>query len=267
MSHISDAFSDFSEARHEAAAILGKNENRLTLIGAILVLLLLVPVYITGYTAYFSLAQLWCGENALRMILASFLYSTLTALFTLLFTMPAVVGLVWMAGDMANGGNTVLSDLFEPFSNRSRYRTALTVSWSLFWRIGLLASAVSLTCQLTVQFFAGSLVAGLLCGLAVVLELAAGIWLSLGAFPLWALSYHQKDRRGHGRMPMRNRSDKAWGLCYLIGFLPQILLGILTLGILLLWDVLPLMSVTYFRYVTPTLELTTIQSEEHEDHE
>lgn len=260
-----DAFTDFSEARREATAILGHRQNRLTLIGAILVLLVLVPVYITGYASYFSLAQLWCGLFAWRMMLASFLYFLLTALFTLLFTLPATVGLAWMAGDMATGGDAVLSDLFAPFSDKARYRCALKASWSLFWRVGIIVAVVALTCHLTVFFFEGSLVAGLLCGLLVVLEIASGLWCSLGGFSAWAVSYAQKDSRE--RMPWRNGRDKARGLCYLIGFLPQILLGILSLGILLLWDVLPMMSVTYFRYVMPNLKTTTIQSEEYQNHE
>ena len=49
------------------------------------------------------------------------------------------------------------------------------------------------------------------------------------------------------RKAVRKRRPRG-GVRFAIGFLPWILLGILTLGVMLLWEVLPSMAVAYFRY-------------------
>ena len=60
---------------------------------------------------------------------------------------------------------------------------------------------------------------------------------------------------------------RIYGCVFFIGFLPWLLLGICTLGLLLLWDTLPRMLITYFRYSDAINQMTIIQSEEYRNHE
>lgn len=258
---------DFACAYREAGQILSIRGNRLLLIEAILLSLLTVLLYTFFCDTYVMLLGYWMYESYLWLsIILRVLLGVLISLLTVLFTLPLLIGLFGLAGDVEMGCTCVLADLFAPFSTSQKYRRALALSWGAFWRFGLIVLAVSLTCIVGGYFFEGSLLAGLICGVAVVVEIFVGLWLCGRCFSSMATA-HVTD------LPIRaarSYSKKAWRMCrtggaiFVLQMFPRILLGLLTFGILLLCETLPRMLVAYFRYCRYMIE-KTIRSEEYKE--
>lgn len=256
---------DFASAYREAGQILGSNGNRLLLIEAILISLLTVLLYVFLCDTYVILLGYWMyGTDLWLSVVLSVLLGVLISLLTLFFTIPLLIGLFGLAGDVEQGRACVLADLFSPFSSAKTYRRALALSWGAFWRLGLTVLAVSLTCHVGVLFFEGSLLAGLICGVAVAVEILVGLWLCGKCFSSLSVA-HSSD------VPIKDAREYAkgiWRMCrtggaiFVLNLLPRILLGLLTLGVLLLWDTLPRMLVAYFRYCRYMNEMI-IRSEEY----
>lgn len=266
MNGIKNQLPDFFEIGREAKAILARHENRLTLMLAILVTLAMCGVYITFGSAYWLLLGV-LATTTLTLFLASLLFAVLICLLTLLFALPLAVGLFWMAGKMAHGEEVTLAALFEPFGSRRAYVRALGLSWGAFWRFGLTAFTVYLTCTVSLSLFEGSLLAGIVCGVLVVAEVALGLLLITRNFTVLATVSARDISAKEARMLVRNGYGRRGGIVFFVGFLPWLLPGICTFGILLLWDTLPRMLITYFRYSDAINQMTIIQSEEYTNHE
>ena len=258
---------DFAIAYREAGQILSLHGNRLLLIEAILLSLITVLLYMFFCDTYTILLGYWMyGIDLWLSILLKVLLGVLISLLTLFFTLPLLIGLFGLAGDMETGRVCVLADLFAPFSTRKEYRRALSLSWGAFWRFGLIVLVVSLTCNIGVYFFEGSLLAGLACGVAVVVEIFVGLWLCGRCFASMA-SAHMTDlpiRAARADAKRSWRTCRTGGASFVLQMLPRILLGLVTFGILLLWETLPRMLVAYFRYCRYMIE-KTIQSEEYKE--
>lgn len=265
MSNRQKPSADFASAYREAGQILGSNGNRLLLIEAILISLLTVLLYVFLCDTYMILLGYWIyGVNLWLSVALSVLLGVLISLLTLFFTFPLLIGLFGLAGDMEQGRTCVLADLFAPFSSVQTYRRALALSWGAFWRLGLIVLAVILTCNVGVLFFEGSLLAGLICGVAVAVEIFVGLWLCGKCFSSLSVAHTSE-------MPIkaaREYAKRSWRMCrtggavFVLNLLPRILLGLLTLGVLLLWETLPRMLVAYFRYCRYMNEMI-IRSEEY----
>ena len=256
------------ELRREAGEILSQNGNRLLLIEAILILLLHVPLYLILDTAIHAAFGELTATNAALTPLWSAVYAVLVSLLVLFFTLPSLIGLFGLAGKIAYGAQPTLSELFEPFSSVKSYVRTLHLAWGAFWRFGLIVAAVTLTYQVMLYFFAGSFLWGAVCGLMIVAEIAMGLLLCARNFPVAAVVLFSQVPVREARMLSRNVSDHAYrgGVFFVLGFLPWILLGVLTLGVLLLWDVVPRMLIAYFRYLKQIYEMI-IQSEEKKRYE
>ncbi len=256
---------DFATAYREAGQILSIHGNRLLLIEAILLSLLTVLLYTFFCDTYVILLGYWMyGVDLWISIALKVLLGVLISLLTVLFTLPLLIGLFGLAGDMERGRACVLADLFAPFSSGQSYRRALSLSWGAFWRFGLIVLAVSLACNVGIFFFEGDLLAGLVCGVAVAVEIFVGLWFCGRCFSSMATAHMTN-------LPIREARDYAketWRMCrtggaiFVLQMLPRILLGLLTFGILLLWETLPRMLVAYFRYCRYMNE-KTIRSEEY----
>ena len=92
---------------------------------------------------------------------------------------------------------------------------------------------------------------GVLGGVLIVLELTVGVALLIGWFPTVAVALAKP-----GQLSSQIRREASClrkefpfaGFYFFFGFLPLLCLGVLTVGILLLADVLPRMCVGYFQY-------------------
>ena len=260
---------DAFEIRAKAGEILAVRGNRLMLIEACVVLLITVMLYFVLYTSFgivyeavFADAEPWMS------VLWSALYGLILFLLTLFFTVPLFLGLLRMAWDMENGNETTLPRLFSSFESRKLYGRSLRLSFGAVWRVGLIAVTVALTYEVTRYFFAGSLFAGVLCGLAVLLEIFIGILLCLRRFPTLAVAMYEQTPLSQARRIAREltRLCPSGGVLFFLSFVPHILLGIATFGIFLIWEVLPRMCVSYFLYCRKMNEMI-IRSEEYKKHE
>lgn len=254
---------DFARAYREAGSILAERGNRLMLIEAIIVLLTEVSLYIMLHNVFFTALEAWIfGENQPVSVALHVLYGVLVSALVLFVTLPSLVGLFFLAGNMERGREVVLADLFSPFSSAKQYGRALRLSWGIFLRLGLTAAAVALTCGAALYWFAGNVLAGIVCGFLVLGEICLGLFWCARTFPLMAVAVYDETPIGQAREIARSMTRMCrGGTVFFFGWIPWILLGILTVGILLLWDTLPRMTVAYFRYCRQMNDMI-IRSEE-----
>ncbi len=252
-----------SAIRDPAGECLSRSGNRFLLIEASILLLMNAAFYYL-LSSLFSVLQavfLQSGNHG-GIVAAWLICGLLIALCVLFFTLPMLIGLFFLAGQIAKRETPVLSDLFAAFST-GRYRLSLALSFSFFWRAGLIFAAVFATCHTVRFFFAGSLLFGFLCGLLVLVEPVLGLLWLLRRF---SLLFFVLDKGMTLEEAMRS-ARRTYAACRFFGagfwlwFLPRILLGLVTFGIFLIWEVLPRMCVSYFLYCKQMNEMMN-QSED-----
>lgn len=233
--------------RREANEILSMNANRLKLIEALCLCMLLIPLYHALQTIFAALAYefvvvpspvwMWTEKATVFFV-------------TLLITVPMLLGVFTMAERMERGEESALIDLFYSFSSWSRYVKSVWVAWRIMWLPALvyflLWGGIELCEALIVNEKDLRMSTGFLWIFAIIIGLF-GIFCRFGVI---ALEMRSKTcpqtvakfaRFSCGR---RYRSfDKFLGR-----YLWRILLGCLSVGILLLMDVIPQMLIAYFRY-------------------
>ena len=165
--------------------------------------------------------------------------------------LPLLWGVLQLAGQVERGASPVLADVFSPFTDKESYRRAVWLSFGLLWRaLGTLGITL-LTYEALLRYAGGSLLWGTVGGILIVLELTLGVALLIGWFPTAAVALWERELSPAEIRVQASRMRRAHpfaGFYFFFGFLPWICLGILTVGIFLLADVLPRMSVGYFRY-------------------
>lgn len=256
---------DFRAARTDAGVILSKNGNRLKLMEGIAVCLL--PVFLSVVLA--ELFQSVVGlatEKESVLFFAEVAVFCFSALFQLFFTLPLFAGLLGMAAGMARGEAVLLTDLFEPFSGKSSYRRAL----GLVVRPFLFTVGMVIVVRWTAGIFGavgGAFWVAFLAAVVIVAEVI--LWLRILARGFFAAlfvcfcgmpaadAWWKNDRMAG----TAKRGGTVWLLCNL----PRILLGLLTVGILLLADVFPRMCVSYFLYAGRMTD--AVNSSEGTNHE
>ncbi|MBO5294569.1 MAG: hypothetical protein J6B71_04920 [Clostridia bacterium] len=244
-------------SRHYRAAgeTLSRDGNRLLLIEAILLLLLNLPMYLSldvVMRAVFSMLSPPLSEE-----LALVLYLAPMLLLALLFTLPSLIGVFVLAGRLAYGASPTLSELFAPFSSWQSYARTMHLAWGAFWRFGLTALAAVLI-HAAGSFLLEEVPLGKLAvGFAVALVILLGLLLCLRAFPTMAVVLFSQMPVKEARKLSRQiaKCARGAGLRFVLGFLGWILLGLLTLGVLLLWDTLPRMLIAYFDYLKQIYEM------------
>lgn len=227
--------------RMEASEILATNANRLKLIEALCLCLLLVPLYLVVQTLFDALIYefvmipspvwLWIEKATVFFI-------------TWLIALPLGLGVFGMAEKMERGEESLLSDLFAPFSSWLRYVKSVWLAWKIMW----------LPTALYYLFWCGSE----LCRALIVNEKdlkMARIYLWCGiilvSIPLLMRRFGviyggikgERVSKSMAQVKRYRSCDKFLG-CYLW----RIFLGCLSVGIYLLMDVLPEMLIAYFRY-------------------
>lgn len=246
----------FSEVWKRAGDVLAREESRLTLIEALLVEMMSVMLYAvltqTAATVYSAL-----GDGRFEdAVIFGYLGAVLVLFWLLSF--PLFVGFLQMAGRAADGEQITLAMLFEPFSSWRAYRRVLGFEWMLLWRSMLLWIAVLITCVIAES------------GGTVILLI--GVVLVIGELILFSCLYGRRffvaavAIRKDVSLREAKRMTKKWrGLAVWIRFDWHFflwwMLGLLTLGILLVWDTLPRMALIYFGYAE-AMETNTIQLEE-----
>lgn len=253
---------DAHEAYRRAGDILALDGQRLRLIEASVVCIVMVSAYVILYRAVFLMGSVMPASKAQDLITFG-IYAVLSCVLTLFVTLPLTLGLWRLAGKAAFKSHLAPIGLFYYFSSAILYRRALRLSFGAFWRMLCVVLAVAATCGTTVHFFAGELLAGLLCGVAVLLEVVLWSLLCLRRFAVFAIAFNEDVplKAVRRRADLMQRADRFCGVRFVLTFLPRVLLGLLTFGLYLLWDVLPRMGVAYFIYCNQINDMI-IQSEE-----
>ncbi len=247
----------FKKLHRSAGEVLAANANRLRLIEACMIcavplmLLFLISSMLQG-----GVAELLSQALAVRVWAVELAFGAFVLLFVFFLLLPLFAGLLWMAARMEAGEETELPELFAPFSSGTAYRAALTSSWSVLWRIGLpIAGGIGIW-QGMAWLFAGKPVGGVLAVLLMLPLLSLWLILIMGGF--WKPYVILLRTREHERMCPYARS---MGFRFWLGWLPWLLLSWLTVGILLLADVLPRMLISYAR-LCRSLNQTITHSED-----
>ena len=208
------------DARREADAILATGANRLLLIEAILIVCVFVSLFISLQSATVLLLSTFPEDGVLTSLLAA----------------PVVLGLFRLAQQMQTGEEPILMDLFYFLSSRERYLQGLYFTRFASLKVALMILAVD-----TVNILwstqipdtpAFRVLGGVLIALVIVVCI---IWMLFPYSKLNSLLRNDDEpARVHG------------GIRLVWFFLPWLLLGFVSIGILLVIDVLPRMLLTYF---------------------
>lgn len=245
-----------------AGETLACGGRRLLLIEAIIVCLIMVSVYVMLYQAFALFIAFFAATKQASNVLMA-VYYVAVSMLTLFVTLPLFLGLLRLAGKIESNETPVLADLFYYFSSKLHYRRALNLSFGGFWRMLCVILAAIATCGVTVYFFPEELLAGFLCGAAVLIEILVWLILVMRGFAVYAVAFYDEVPLREARRIAHALAerDRIGGLRFFFACLPRILLGLLTFGVYLLWDVLPRMGVAYFSYCKQLNDMI-IRSEE-----
>jgi membrane protein YdbS with pleckstrin-like domain len=253
---------DALAAYRAAGDRLAKDGRRLLLIEAIIVSCVMVGVFVMLYQV-FSVHGILFPMTRAEILFFYTVYYLLVCVLTLFVTLPLLFGLLRLSGKVEDDETPVLAELFYYFSSGRLYRRALSLSFGGFWRMLFVVLAVAATCGATVYFFPRELWAGFLCGVAVLVEIIVWLLFVLRRFATFAVAFYDEVPLKEARAMARTlaKCDRFGGLRFFFACLPRILLGLLTFGVYLLWDVLPRMGVAYFSYCKQMNDMI-IRSEE-----
>ena len=243
--------SHHARMRRESGEILAERGNRLLLIEAWMVMTLSVPLWMAVRNACDALWVTVAAPVELSEAFYPVLLWIVGCALLLTVILPMLWGVLQLAGRIERGESPVLADVFASFADKASYRRGVWLSFGLLWRVLGTLGVTCLTYAALLRFAGGSLLWGSVGGVLIVLELTLGVALLLGCFPVAAVALLERDL-SHSEIRARasrmRRAHPFAGFYFFFGFLPWFCLGILTVGILLLADVLPRMSVGYFRY-------------------
>lgn len=254
---------DFRDSRERAGEILSRKSNRLKLIEGLV--LCVMPVLLTIALAILldEVCRVGSWGDSTKWI-AAICFNVFSAAFHLFLTIPLAVGLIDMAERMSNDEYVSLVEIFEPFSSGKSYRRAFGVAFRLFWTVGLLVLAVSLTVAFLPAFGKGFGIVFLTAVLAVA-EIILWLVFVMRRFATVSFVFLRQTSFGEAKRATVQMAgySRNGGIVWLLNFIPWILLGFLTVGILLLADVLPRMCISYHLYCKELIE----NSSEGSDHE
>ncbi len=231
-----------------AKECLSRDGNRLSMILSLLFVLVSAAPYLLLYQAEsLVVASLYLTPRGADIWFAV-LYGVTAFSLTLFLILPLWQGYVRFAMAIARGNAPEVSLLLSPFGGDGAYSRALWVSASLLLRSTTAFFAATAALHGAKTWFAES-PASLLITVPLV------ILLTLGGF-FWCLSLYGTAymawedprmplREVQARMRRQRKPFRTVPYRYAFCFLPRVLLGLLTLGIYLLADVIPLMVLTY----------------------
>lgn len=243
------ALPDFLPCRAQADAVLSVRGNRLKLVEALLFLtsLSVFSIYL-GSILQEAITLIFAGPAVITAVRAAAIL--LAVLFWMLVVFPLWMSMMRMAARMQGGEFVPLTELFAVFSDGKEYRRALRLSARQVLQWGILAIILRLTYALFNAFLEGS---AFLDGVTIFFEFAEDVlWaiFLLRRFPVLYFVYAQNMTVREARQAVaRISTPRRAGVRFWLSWLPRILLGLATAGILLLADVIPRMCLSYFCYV------------------
>ena len=229
-----------------AGELLAERGNRLLLIEAIAVLLLFAVMYSSFSYACAALLFLAPEDRAL-LIGATAVHALGTLLLTVMLVVPTFLGVCRIAYKMTRSERVVLADMFCAFSDRRNYRRTVSAARGFLLR----AAAVWIACEVTYLLFVYLIPPldgiELLCGLLIGIEVLCGVAILLRGYPmLYVMLQNGEAPLSEVRRQAQTQPSVFRGGRFFIFFLPSIVLGFFTVGILWIADTLPRMLVAYF---------------------
>ncbi len=228
--------------RVHAGEILSRDGNRLALIEALSVCLLFVALY-TTLNYCFAALSLLCDP-----ILIGALFGVVVYLTVRLLVAPTVLGLFYMAMQMSGGEEAVLADLFHYLGTGKRYRHALRASRPIVYLLTVVIVGIELTYTAFAMLLPPTLAHLLLCALVIAVEIVGCFLLAVRTYPRFAVAVRNETFLAQDVKREARRTCPApvrRGCRFFGGFLAWGLLGLLTVGVLLIADTLPRMLVAY----------------------
>ena len=223
------------QARCEADSILATGANRLLLIEAILI----VCVFVVLFTSLQSATAFLLAATVPNDTVASLLFWAASLAFLvlgILFAAPVILGLFRLAEQMQAGEDPVLLDLFYFLSSRERYQQGLHITRTASRKIATTVIAWSGIDLVWSAFVPESFLFNALYGmLMTAMIILCTVWLLFPYGKLYSLLKNQNK-------PLCQRG----GIRFVFFFFPWILLGFISVGLLLVLDVIPRMLLTYF---------------------
>ena len=258
-----------SASAQRAREILSKNGNRITLIGALLVWMASFLIYRFLFTGIGLLATLFYLDTGLWNFLLTGGYLVLSLLYTQLVVIPLFYGVMLVAHGMSRGERVPLAEIFLPFAQKKSYRRAVRLADGFLWRALVAVILGDVVCGAVKASLRSAFLSFVICFLIVVGEIFLCMVIGRRYFRtlLVALEYPDAPGRVVRQKTKMMHTLRPWSpFLYWLYFIPRILLGIATLGIYLVAEALPVMTVTYFCECNKTLDLIK-RLEEHKDHE
>ncbi len=229
-------------ARHEADAILATGANRLLLIEAILIVCVFAALFVSLRSALALILSVIPQSSPLSPFFSQALSALYLAL-VIFFAAPVVLGLFRLAERMQAGEEPMLAELFYYLSSRKRYLCGLRTTWlgSLKLIVSIAATdAIGIIWQeLTPDTPLFDFLGGVVIALAICFYV---IWMLFPYFKLYCLLKQPENAQNKDAYLL----SPFGGLRLLCFFLPWILLGFVSIGLLLVLDVIPRMLLTYF---------------------
>lgn len=237
-----------SRSKKEANAILSTNANRLLLIEAILICMVFVALFVAMNAAFMLCFPIVKQLSVAWAFVLNVSYFVLVNLLTVFLVGPVLLGLLRIAEQMQAGRSPTLSELFYFLSNADRHYRGWTVFWGIAWRLALGMALMHATQALFASALFDLPASDWLLNALLLAEGIGVIALLLSRYsacfyalrheqmPLWEVRYAVRQHR---------RSYGHCGARFFFSFLGWILLGFVSIGLLLLIDVIPRMLLTY----------------------
>ncbi len=238
-----------SLSKKEADAILATRANRLLLVEALLICMVFAALFTSLSAALALLLPLAEQLIPAGGFLLDALLSALLNLLVVFLIAPVLLGLFRIAFLTYTGDDAALSDLFYYLSNGERFYRGWTLAWGVVWRLALGTFVMNATTLLFQNTLAQMPFSTLLHTALIALECIATLALLFlrHSFCFYALR-NEDAPLWQAREAARRfrRAHPHSGVRFFFGFLGWILLGVLSIGLLLLIDVVPRMLLTYF---------------------
>ncbi len=237
------------EVRHLTDETLSRDGNRMTLVQAILVCLLFVPLCVSVFNAYSVMMMLFPLAGAWQAV-GIFALLSVYELLALFLILPTLMGLYAMAAGICEGRAVTVAELFCCFTTKRRYRRALAFGGRAVVRFCIVSALCIIADASLSLLFPGSS-AILWVRIAVIILLCVGgiLWHFASYTALFFTVEHTDlPVSVTCEMPHTHMAGKPLprGLRFFGYAALRLLLGLLTLGILWIWDTVPRLLITYY---------------------
>ena len=263
---------DASAYRKAAGRLLACRGNRLAMILAVLVVLFVIVPYLFLDLLYVYLVQFiqvpmgWSETLVYGWI--NIAYWLVMAIFAWFFALPLAYGLLYMGTAIAREEDVVLADVFHSFASAKNYFRAVSLAFSLVWRVLIAAAVVYITYNAFIYASGGNLLILLIGAPIILIEIVLTLVLSAGRFYTAYFVYAEglSVRAARKQSRILTKQCRGGAYSYVVDYLLSLLLGFATAGITLIIDTLPRMLISYVQFCKATQKRFN-QSEEIKDHE